>query len=286
MKILVTGAAGRIGGAIVERCEGRHETVAFDMAPPPRGDTIICADVRDREAIFAAATGCDAIIHPAGFHGHQLAAGHSSAEFLEVNLIGVNHLYEAMLHHGIRRMVQSSTMEVVCGPDWLANGAAVLDEGTQPKPDTMYPLSKYLAEQLGPYYLRRFGITTAILRYMNVDTLEPMQAGYQMTARWVWRYDVAEANIRAAEAKAIGCDIIHIGPDTPLSNQDIERSRHDPAAVLERHWPGSVALLERHGIKLLDCLWPVAPIDKAKRLLGWQPEWTFTRYLAELAAAE
>ena len=283
MKILVTGAAGRVGSAIVERCVGRHETVAFDHLTPPRGDTIITADVRDRDAVFAAAAGCDAIIHPAGFHGQHLAAGRTTTEFLEVNVIGVNHLYEAAIEHGATRIVQSSTMEVVLGPDWLANGVAVLDEGTQPKPSTIYPLTKYLAEQFGPYYLREYGISTAALRYMNVDTLDPMQAGYQMTARWIWRYDVAEANILAAEATTIGFEVFHIGPDTPLTNQDIERSRRDPAAVLEKHWPGSVALLEKHGVKLLDCLWPVAPIAKAKRLLGWQPEWTFQRYLDELA---
>ena len=281
MKILVTGAAGRVGGAVVERCRGRHETVALDHLEPTKGDTIICADVRDRDAIFAAAAGCDAIIHPAGFHGAHLA-DHTAEEFLAVNVIGVNHLYEAMVHHGIGRMVQSSTMEVVCGRDWLANGVAVLDEGTQPKPDAIYGLSKYLAEQLGPYYLRQHGLTTAILRYMNVDTLTPEEAGYQMTARWVWRYDVAEANILAAEADTIGCEVFHIGPDTPLSNQDIQLSRRDPAAVLERHWPGSVSLLHQHGIAMADCLWPVAPIAKAKRMLGWQPEATFEAFLDQL----
>ncbi|MCC7493443.1 MAG: NAD(P)-dependent oxidoreductase [Fimbriimonadaceae bacterium] len=284
MRILVTGAAGRIGGAIVERCAGRHETVAFDLLPPPLGDQRLTADVRDREAVFAAVAGCDAVIHPAGFHGGHLK-DHSSAEFLEVNVIGLNHLYEAMLAHGVRRMVQSSTMEVVCGRDWLANGVAVLDEGTQPKPDAIYALSKYLGEHLAPFYLRQHGLTTAILRYMNVDTLTPQQAGYQMTARWVWRYDVAEANILAAECPQIGCEVFHIGPDTPLSNQDIQRSRRDPAAVLEQHWPGSVALLQRHGIPLADCLWPVAPIAKAQRLLGWQPQATFAQFLAELAAS-
>jgi len=218
MKILVTGAAGRVGSAVVERCRGRHETVAFDHVRPSNGDTIVCADVRDREAVFAAAAGCEAIIHPAGFHGGHLQ-NHSAEDFLAVNVTGVNHLYEAMIAHGIGRIVQSSTMEVVCGRDWLANGAAVLDEGTQPKPDAIYALSKYLAEQLGPYYLRQHGLTTAILRYMNVDTKTPDEAGLQMTARWVWRYDVAEANILAAEATTIGCEVFHIGPDTPLTTR-------------------------------------------------------------------
>lgn len=281
MKILVTGAAGRVGSAVVERCRGRHETVAFDYVAPTLGDTNVCADVRDRDAVFAAAEGCDAIIHPAGFHGGHLK-DHSSEEFLAVNVIGVNHLYEAMVHHGIRRMVQSSTMEVVCGRDWLANGVAVLDEDTQPKPDAIYAQSKWMAEQFGPYYLRQHGITTAILRYMNVDTHTPDEAGLQMVARWVWRYDVAEVNILAAEAPTIGCEVFHIGPDTPLTNQDIQRSRRAPETVLEKYWPGSVALLAKHGLKPSDTMWPVAPIAKAKRLLGWQPEATFDAFLDRL----
>lgn len=281
MKILVTGAAGRVGSAVVERCRGRHETVAFDHVPPTLGDHLVCGDVRDRDAVFEAAAGCDAIIHPAGFHGGHLQ-DHSAAEFLAVNVTGVNHLYEAMLHHGIGRIVQSSTMEVVCGRDWLANGVAVLDEGTQPKPDAIYAMSKFLAEQFGPYYLRQHGLTTAILRYMNVNTQTPDEAGLQMVARWVWRYDVAEANILAAEATTIGSEVFHIGPDTPLTNQDIQLSRRDPAAVLEKHWPGSVELLARHGLQPGDTMWPVAPIAKAKRLLGWQPEATFAAFLDRL----
>ncbi len=267
MKILVTGAAGRVGSAVVERCRGRHETVAFDHVRPSNGDTIVCADVRDREAVFAAAAGCEAIIHPAGFHGGHLQ-NHSAEDFLAVNVTGVNHLYEAMIAHGIGRIVQSSTMEVVCGRDWLANGAAVLDEGTQPKPDAIYALSKYLAEQLGPYYLRQHGLTTAILRYMNVDTKTPDEAGLQMTARWVWRYDVAEANILAAEATTIGCEVFLLAghaahqPGYQLSRQTCR----GPGAALAR----LVALLGGTAAPT-DTMWPVAPIAKAKRLLGWQP---------------
>lgn len=284
MRILVTGAAGRVGGAVVERCRGRHETVAFDMTRPAAGDVILQGDVRDREAVLAAAEGCDAIIHPAGFHGGNLAT-HPASDFLEVNVTGVQYLYEAMVTHGIGRMVQSSTMEVVCGRDWLANGVAVLDEGTQPKPDSIYSLSKYLAEQLAPYYLRQHNITTAILRYMNVDTHTPEEAGLELLARWVWRYDVAEANILAAEAPNIGVEMFHIGPDTPLNNQDIQLSRRDPAAVIEKYWPGATARLAANGVTLRDNLWPVAPIAHAQRVLGWQPEATFQRYLDSLPEA-
>ncbi|MBI2300358.1 MAG: NAD(P)-dependent oxidoreductase [Armatimonadetes bacterium] len=285
MRLLVTGAAGTLGSAIVELARGRHQTVAFDVVTPPAGDRIVTASVTDRDAVFDAAAGCDAILHTAGLHGAH-AQTHSQADYLTVNVIGVDHLYQAMVHHGIPRMVQSSTMEVVCGRDWMANGAAILDERTCPRPDWIYPLTKHLAEQLAPFYYARNGLTSAMLRYMTMDRRPWQQLGLELCARTVWRFDAAEANLLAAESQHLGVEVLHIGPDTPLTNQDICQSRSSVEAVLERHWPGSTAVLARHDVKLRDCLWPVAPIDKAKRLLGWQPEATFAGYLAALEAGE
>lgn len=281
MKILVTGAAGCLGSAIVEAAAGRFETVSFDLQPASAGDRIVTGSVADLEAVMQAAAGCDAICHTAGLHGRHIET-HTAAQFFEVNLTGVNNLYEAMLAHGIPRLVQSSTMEVVCGRDWAANGAAVLDELTTPRPDWKYPLSKYLAEQLAPYYLAKHGLTTAMLRYMTMDYRTPRETGLGTAARWVSRHDAAEANLLAATSPAVGADVFCIGTDTPLTNQDIVRSRSDLEGVLASLWPGSVEVLKHHGIPLRDCLWPVAANAKAKRVLGWQPQYTLAALLQEL----
>lgn len=283
MRLLITGAAGCLGSAIVELARGRHQTVAFDLVEAKAGDEIVTGSVTDRELVFSAVKGCDAVIHTAGLHGAH-SRTHGAADYLSVNVIGVNNLYEAMTAHGVKRMVQSSTMEVVCGRDWMANGAAVLDELSTPRPDWIYPLSKHLAEQLAPYYFAHAGISTAMLRYMTMDHRSPREAGLGLLARWVDRYDAAEANLLAAECPTIGVDVFHIGPLTPLTNRDICRSRGDLEGVLEEHFPGSVALLTAHDIPLRDCLWPVAAVDKAIRVLGWQHRTTFQGLLDSLAA--
>ena len=57
----------------------------------------------------------------------------------------------------------------------------------------------------------------------------------------------------------------------------------DPWAVLEKHWPGSAAVLKARNIEPnFANFWPVTRIDRAKRVLGWQPRDTFERYLQQL----
>src|SRR5918994_1276778 len=64
--VLVTGAAGTIGRCLRKGLHGRYELRLLDIAPqePARaGETIISADLRDREATVRALEGCDAVVH-------------------------------------------------------------------------------------------------------------------------------------------------------------------------------------------------------------------------------
>jgi nucleoside-diphosphate-sugar epimerase len=107
--------------------------------------------------------------------------------------------------------------------------------------------------------------------------------GIALLNRYLTADDAARATLLAATAPGIRDEVFNIGPETPLTQRDTQEAMTDPAAVLERHWPGSVALLQKHGITpTFGNFWPVTRIDRAKRVLGWQPRDTFEKYLAQL----
>ena len=95
--------------------------------------------------------------------------------------------------------------------------------------------------------------------------------------------DAAAANLIAATKAHIGYEVLNLGPETPLTRDDILRAATDPWGVVETHWPGASRVLKAHGITLsLDNFWPVIRIDRAKRVLGWRPAVTFETYLQSL----
>jgi NAD+-dependent farnesol dehydrogenase len=109
MRILVTGATGYLGRAIVAAAAQRgHEPVAF--ARRARAAGLSCAaidgDVRDRAALDAAAAGCDAICHTAALVAVWRPR---REEFDEVNVGGLRHVLDVAQARGITRVAYTSS---------------------------------------------------------------------------------------------------------------------------------------------------------------------------------
>ena len=74
--------------------------------------------------------------------------------------------------------------------------------------------------------------------------------------------------------------MFHIGPQTPLTVGDVVAALNKPAEVLEKHFPGALAILEGRKIKLESShLFPAISIRKAQQVLGWKPKFTFEGWL-------
>ncbi|MEP7161623.1 MAG: UDP-glucose 4-epimerase GalE [Dermatophilaceae bacterium] len=131
MRVLVTGGAGYIGShTVIQLVEAGHDVVILDdfsNAHPgviPRVEAIIGAPLRvhafslaDRAATAAAfaADRFDAVVHFAGFK----AVGESVEKplaYYDNNIGGTLSLVEAMMTHGVRTLVFSSSATVY-GPD-------------------------------------------------------------------------------------------------------------------------------------------------------------------------
>ncbi len=113
MKILVTGGGGFLGQALCRGLRQRgHEVVSFNRGHYPALDVLgvsqVQGDLARREAVLAAAAGCDAVFHNAAKAG----AWGSYESYHLANVVGTQNVIDACRAHGIARLVYTSTPSV------------------------------------------------------------------------------------------------------------------------------------------------------------------------------
>jgi uronate dehydrogenase len=169
MKVLVTGAAGSIGSVLCSGLVDRGRDVAgLDRVPAPDGFdgpwfTADCADPDAVEAVFAALTRTsrlDAVVHLAGIPTEA-----SLPDELESHVVTTAALLDAMVRHGIPRIVYASSNHAVGRtPRSAPPGTVSLDVSARPRPDTFYGVAKVAAEALLSLYADRHGIDAVATR--------------------------------------------------------------------------------------------------------------------------
>ena len=151
MKILITGAAGKLGGLLRERLKARHQVADADIV----GEVSHRLDVSDYEACgrLIGAVRPDIVLHPAAWTDVNGCALEPEKALL-INGVGTEHLASITGRHGIP-LLYVSTNEVFDGA--LARAYSEYD---RPNPINAYGYSKWVGEravaQLNPrHYIAR-----------------------------------------------------------------------------------------------------------------------------------
>jgi farnesol dehydrogenase len=117
--VLITGATGFIGRALVRRLSGEGMTLRLLVRRPdqaagltPPNTTLIQGSLEDAETLRRAVSGCGAVYHLAA-----LARGWAEdpSEFDRANVAGTRNLLAAAAEAGVRRVVHTSTVMAI-GP--------------------------------------------------------------------------------------------------------------------------------------------------------------------------
>jgi len=155
MKVLVTGAAGRLGSAVCSQlAEAGYDIKATDYKHreglPVK---LVHADLRDEIAVYGLLEGCDAVAH-LGNHPN-LFSGPSPQRVLAENTAMNANVFRAALDVGIRRIVFASSVQAILK---VPNGMRAENyaipylpmDGSEPRNpgSNFYALSKEFGERM------------------------------------------------------------------------------------------------------------------------------------------
>lgn len=305
MNILVVGGAGYIGSHMVKLLLRQgHEVVILDNLSAGHRDAVVggefvLADLSDRPALDEVFKqhAFDGVMHFASF----IQVGESVLRpdlYYRNNFCNTLNLLDAMVAHGVRRFIFSSTAAVFGEPDYVP-----IDEAHPARPINPYGISKWMVEQALAGYDRAFGIKSVCLRYFNAagadaegelgERHEPethliplvLQAASGRRSDmhvfgrdydtpdgtcirdYVHVMDLCQAHLLALDRLAAGgdSDSFNLGNGNGFSVQEVidaaRRITGKPIAVKESpRRTGDPARL-------------VANSERARRVLGWQPQY-------------
>lgn len=273
MRILVTGASGRIGGAIAARLALRHQVTGIDRRPGSLTAEVV--DLCDTARIAPLLAGLDAIVHTASLHVPDLAAS-SAGEFRAVNVDATRRLLAAAGAAGVARFVYTSTTSLYGGAMLPAAGEAVwVTEELAPQPRDVYDETKLAAEEACREAARN-GLPCTALRMSRCFPEESRLVALYRLYRGVDAEDVAQAHELALATERAGFEVYNVSAASPFTRADCPRLFTDAASVLLERHPWAEAEFQRRGWALPRSIDRVYVVDKAIAGLGYRPAHDFS----------
>ena len=218
-KVLLTGAAGRIGG-VCRKHWGDHFDLRLhvytDDQKPEGVKEVIVGACEDFEIMKKATEGIDAVVHLAAIPSED-----SFHNILQSNIIGIYNVLETSRLNGVKRIAFASTNHTTGAWEW--NGVQA-NPDMPPRADSFYGASKVYGEVLGRYYADKHGIEFVALRIGNVnDKNRPLN----IRGIWMWtsHRDIAELFRLAIDTEDIQFAIVYGGSDNPNSCLEFSSSR-------------------------------------------------------------
>ena len=159
LRVLITGAAGKIGYTLRTQLRGRYALLRLaDIAgqkPAGPSEEVHAFDVRDMDTVERCMQGIDCVIHLAGVPEEA-----TWEQVMSLNVEGCYNVFEAARRQGVRRIVFASSNHAV----GFHRRERFIDNTVQPRPDSRYGVSKVFGEALGRMYADKYGISVACLR--------------------------------------------------------------------------------------------------------------------------
>jgi nucleoside-diphosphate-sugar epimerase len=222
-KVLLTGAAGRIGTAFRHFVAGRYDFRLADCDLAGLDDSgaaeVMALDIVDLEACQVACQGMDTVVHLAG--DASGAAGFYGS-LLDNNIKGVYNIFQAARDQGCRRVIFASSVQAISGYP--------LDVQAHPespvKPINMYAVSKCFGEAVAHYFALAEGLSSIAIR---IGTFEGNHAWDKLDARnlstFISKRDLGQLLVRCIEVPQVQFAIVHGVSNNRFKRLDITSTK-------------------------------------------------------------
>jgi UDP-glucose 4-epimerase len=292
-KVFITGGAGFIGSAIADRLLDSNSVTLFDNLHRGTFDNrrvannpqvrLVRGDILDTDALAAAITDHDIIIHCAAIAGIDSVTDNPVSTML-TNMIGSANVLRAALEFTEAKVVLCLTTSEVFGPQ-----ADNVDEtspaivGPPGEPRWTYAAGKLAEEHLALAYHRQHDLPVVVLRPFNVygpgqvgegavrnfiiqalaneDLI--LSGGGRQIRSWCYIDDMVDAAIRAASTPAA------VGKTFNIGNADTVVSINELANLIV-DLSGSQSMILDGPASNADIYVRSPCVDLARKLLGFE----------------
>ena len=281
-RVLVTGASGRLGQAVIEELLAHdYEVVGADLASPPRGEVARSAggaqrafefaqiELGDVGQVTAAMSGAHAVIHLGAIPGPNK---HADEVVFANNTRATFAVLQAARLVGVDRAVIASSIAAL-GPSFSPEPTtplyAPVDEEHPLLGADAYALSKEVDEHTGAMFHRRAGMALAALRFTYIgrpdeiiESAARLKQNPAAGCRTLWSYvdirDAAAAARLAVEAAGLTFEVFNVTASDTLSDIPTEKLLLEfaPSVEIRQPIPGNASAYS---------------IEKARRMLGYEP---------------
>lgn len=208
MRILVTGAGGYLGRAMIEPFEGKHDLRLMDVVPFESKHEIVVGDVADLDAVRKAVEGMDALVI-AHMASRQAGAYELPTLPFDVNVKGTANLFFVAVEQGVKRVVLISSTGAVNAHEGF------LSRDLPAKSTSMYGLTKACQEVIAEQFQREHDMEVAVLRPSWVMDADTMVTKYgdkveHFSEGLIDRRDIGEAARLACELPDLEFEIFYI----------------------------------------------------------------------------
>ena len=221
-RLLITGAAGRIGSAFARAQYSAYQLRLADLAVDSLADVAaerVRLDVTDPVSCRRACEGMDSVIHLAGDPSPQ---ADFLTSLLPTNLVGTYHMFAAAQACGCRRFVFASSAQAVEGYPLDVQ----VREDMPTRPGNLYGVTKVFGEALASYFSMEFGMVCVAVRIANLARFEAGQVHRARdVAAFISERDVVHLLVRCVEAELSGFNVVHGVSDNRYKRLAIERTR-------------------------------------------------------------
>lgn len=242
----MVGGAGYIGSHMVKLlAEHDCSVVTFDNLSHGHRDAVkygqfVQGDLADAPLLanlFQSET-FDAVMHFASF----IQVGESvsqPAKYYQNNVCNTLNLLNAMVAHGVKRFIFSSTAAVFGEPQYTP-----IDEAHARAPINPYGRSKWMVEQMLEDYDRAYGIRSMFFRYFNAAGADP---DGELGERHEPETHLIPLLLQVASAKREAISVF--GRDYATDDGTCIRDYVHVADLCQAHWLGLKQLMDGAGSK-------------------------------------
>lgn len=301
---LVTGGAGFIGSHLAEELVKRGENVrvidnffsgkAENMASFINDVEFYEGDIRDEELLKKIMPGVDYVLHHAAVASVPRSV-ENPEESTDVNVMGTLNVLRRAAENKVKRLVYAGSSSAYGNSDTEKKS-----ELEAPDPISPYAVTKLAGE----YYCRSFayiyGLETVVLRYFNVfgERQDPkslysaviplfcaaakegrpatIYGTGRQTRDFTYVKNNVEANLLAAKTPGISGEVINIACGRTVDLIELHSAIN---RIMGKDLPPAMA-----PPRVGDVMHSSADITKAKKLLGYEPKFSFEEGLAKTCA--